>query len=96
MQWTSDTRGFSHSLDDNGTELARMHLADRPDRKNRFRVRVLVSFLYFGKRAQKRLERSRKEWKATTRKFPTEPEARKYIETKKAEIMRFVVQRENH
>lgn len=96
MQWTSDTRGLSHALDDNGTELARMHLSDKPDRKNRFRVRVLVSFLYFGRRTQKRLERSRKEWKSITRKFPTEAEARKYMETKKAEITRFVIQRENH
>lgn len=94
MQWTSDSRGSSHSLDDKGTELARMHLVDKPGRSNRFKVKVLVSFLYFGKRIQKKLEKSRKEWRAVTRKFRTEAEARKYIETKKDEITRFIAERE--
>ncbi len=95
MQWTSNSNGSLHSLDDENVCIARIHVGDNAGRKNRFKVKVLISFLYFGKAEQRRLERSSKEWKSLTRKFDTESGARTYVQKKKSEILGFIRQREN-
>ena len=95
MQWTSNSSGSFSTLDDDNVCIARIHIGDKAGRKNRFKVKVLMSFIYFGKAEQRRLEKSSKEWKTLVRKFPSENSAKAYIETKKKEILKFIVQREN-
>jgi hypothetical protein len=94
MDWTFDPARNGYVLEDAGTHLARIFLKETSAPRNRFRVRTLVSFLYFSPPRQKRLERSRKEWVATVRKFPTRDQALRYVDAKKGEIVGFIRARE--
>jgi len=94
MDWTFDHARNGYVLQDAGTPLARIYLKETGAPRNRFRVRTLVSFLYFSSPRQKRLERARKEWVATVRKFSTRDQALLYIDAKKTETVRFIRNRE--
>ena len=94
MHWTADTKNRSFTLEDGTLDLARIHLSEDPKRKNPFRVKVLISALYAGSVAQRRLERKNKEWKVKTVKFPDEARARRFIDTKKREILAYIRRRE--
>jgi hypothetical protein len=94
MQWTNDHKNRLFRLEENGTDLARIHLAEKGKGPNPFRVKVLVSFIYFGRITQRRLEKANKEWKVTARKFADRDRALGYIRVKKKEIEEFIRQRE--
>jgi hypothetical protein len=94
LDWIFDPGHDGYVLEDAGTHLARIYLKETAAPKNRFRVRTLVSFLYFSPPRQKRLESSRKEWASTLRKFPTRDLALRYIDAKKGELVRFIRSRE--
>ena len=95
MKWSFDNvRGF-HYLEDAGAPLAKIYVSRSSKGKERIRVKTLVSFLYFSPARQKRLERTKKEWEVTVRKFDTREDADKYIECKRDEVLRFIRAREN-
>jgi hypothetical protein len=95
MEWTFDSRSKTYRLLDDGLDLARIHIKEKAGTRRPFRVKVLVSFLYFGHNTQRRLEASRKEWKVTNRAFPDDAHARRYIAVKQNEIADFIQKREN-
>jgi hypothetical protein len=94
MKWTFDNVRSLHVLEDAGTPLAKIHLTKSEKGKGRFRVKTLVSFLYFSTTRQKQLERAKKEWQVTLRRFTSREEADRYIQTKKEEVKRFIEARE--
>jgi len=95
MEWTFDSRDKTYRLLDDGLDLARIYIKEKAGTCRPFRVKVLVSFLYFGQGTQRRLEASRKEWKVTNRAFGDDPRARRYIAVKQKEIVDFIHKREN-
>lgn len=94
MHWTSDDRDRTFRLVDDDIDLARIHLSEKPGTARPFRVKVLVSFLYFGRITQRRLEKARKEWKVRRRDFPTEERALRYVERQKQDVLAFIRRRE--
>jgi hypothetical protein len=94
MKWSFDNVRSVHVLEDAGTPLARIHVKKSEKGKGRFRVKTLVSFLYFSATRQKQLERAKKEWQVTVRRFESREDADRYIRTKKAEVERFIESRE--
>ncbi|MHC5035957.1 MAG: hypothetical protein ACYTHM_01460 [Planctomycetota bacterium] len=94
MKWNFDAVRSVHVLEDAGTQLARISLRQSSKGKELFRVKTLVSFLYFSPTRQKQLERSKKEWQVTVRKFPSREEAERHIQIKKEEVARFIRARE--
>lgn len=94
MKWSFDNVGGFHLLEDAGTPLAKIFLARSAKGKERFRVKTLVSFLYYSPARQKRLERAKKEWTVTVRRFDTREEADRYTAVKKDEVLRFIRDRE--
>ena len=95
MEWTADAKKEAYRLVDDGLDLARIYLTEKPKRKNPWQVKVLVSFLYFGRSTQGKLERSNKEWKVKKRTFGDREQALSYISIKQEEILRFVRSRES-
>ncbi|GEM_PF-1385971 len=94
MEWTFDQVRNVHLFQDAGTQLAKIFLRRSEKGKKKFRVKTLVSFLYFSSRRQKQLERSRKEWATTNRAFDSREDAQRYIDRKKKDVARFIQQRE--
>ena len=94
MKWTFDNIRSIHQLEDGETPLAKIFIKKSEKGKGLFRVKTLVSFLYFSATRQKQLERTKKEWQVTVRRFPTREDADRYIGTKKEEVARFIRSRE--
>lgn len=94
MKWTFDTVRGIHTLEDSGSRLALIYIGRSSKGARKFKVKTLVSFLYFSPKVQKRLERSRKEWKTLVRKFDTQEEVDRYVDRKKDEVLRFIHARE--
>lgn len=95
MRWTADLAGAVHTLEDKGARLAFVSLRETKGAKNRWRVKTCVSFLYFGAVRQRRLERSRKQWVVTTRRFADRGVAEAYVAGKRTEVERFITGRES-
>jgi hypothetical protein len=94
MKWNFDQVRSVHTLEDAGTKLALIHLKRSAKGKKKFKVKTLVSFLYFSPTLQKQLERSKKEWKTTVRAFESKERAEDYVSRKKEEVLRFIRARE--
>ena len=94
MQWKSDTLQRAFSLEDGGAKLAFVEIKETQAPTNKFRVKSGVSFIYYGERAQNRLERHKKQWVVTTRKFADPAAASRYAKTKQTELEAFVRKRE--
>ena len=84
----------AHVLEDAGTPLSKIFLRETKAPANKYRVKTLVSFLYFSPMAQRRLERAGKEWKVVDRKFKRRDDAERYVTRKKQEVLRFIKSRE--
>lgn len=95
MKWNVDLSRNTHILEDSGSHLAKVFLKETGAPRNRFRVKTLISFLYFSATRQKQLERAGRDWEVTVKKFDSLERAEKYIEVKKREVSRFIAQRES-
>ena len=94
MRWQSDARADLFTLEDDGAQLAFVSIKETTAPTNRFRVKTAISFIYYGAARQARLERRRKQWVVTTRKFAAREAADRYAESKRHEVERFVRARE--
>ena len=95
MKWTFDSVRAVHSLEDGATRLGLITLRQSSKGKKKFRVKTLVSFLYYSPTRQKQLERAKKEWNTIVRTFPSREGADRYVATKKDEVLRFIRARES-
>ena len=94
LEWKSDTLKRAFSLEEGGAKLAFVEIKETKAPSNKFRVKSGVSFMYYGERRQNRLERSKKQWVVTTRKFADRETADRYAQTKQRELEAFVRKRE--
>ena len=94
MKWSFDNVRGIHVLDDAGVPLAKIYIRKSEKGKGFFRVKTLVSFLYFSPTRQKQLERAKKEWEVTVRRFPDREGADRYVKMKREEVKRFIEARE--
>ena len=94
LEWKSDTLKRAFSLEEGGAKLAFVEIKETKAPTNKFRVKSGVSFMYYGERRQNRLERSKKQWVVTTRKFADRETADRYAQTKQRELEAFVRKRE--
>jgi len=94
MQWTSDVRDDCFTLEDGGARLAFVSIKETEAPAKRFRVKTAISFLYYGAARQARLERRRKQWVVSTRRFRDRDAAARYAAVKRGEVERYVRARE--
>lgn len=94
MEWKSDAKDAHFSLEDGGAQLAFVSIKETGAPAKPFRVKTAISFMYFGAARQARLERQRKQWVVTTRKFADRAAADRYAAVKRTEVERYVRARE--
>ena len=94
LEWKSDALKRAFSLEEGGAKLAFVEIQETKAPANKFRVKSGVSFMYYGERRQNRLERHKKQWVVTTRKFADADAASRYAQTKQRELEAFVRKRD--
>ncbi len=94
VEWKSDALKRAFSLEEGGAKLAFVEIKETTAPSRKYRVKSGVSFMYYGERRQNRLERAKKQWVVTTRRFTDSAAAQRYAATKQTELEAFVRKRD--
>lgn len=78
-------------LKENDDTVSRIFVKDKDGQKNKFTTKVLIASIYTKSKTFNKLTKSKKNWKSKNRKFSTEDERASYIEIKKADIIKYLV-----
>ena len=90
MEWRYDPTRSAFALCDKDSVVAKIcikEIAPKPDRKNKYAVRTLISFIYCGNKTLTRLEKLGKEWQSRRRKFATKEELDEYVARQKEAVI---------
>ncbi|MDQ7821651.1 MAG: hypothetical protein RDV48_02520 [Candidatus Eremiobacteraeota bacterium] len=90
MEWVFDEGKNVWNLMDGTSIAARIFIKEKPDQKNAFHAKSLISLVYTGGKTFSRLSRKHKEWKAQNRKFHTRAEMERYLEAKKKAVQDYI------
>ena len=86
MNWRALPDGEGEEYRFQNTVLARLLCKEERAHRKPFRVTALLSILYAGTRAGRKLETQRREWLAWKRRFLTILERDRYLASKKKEL----------
>ena len=92
MNWKYDSVVQEHQLVDGKNVLARVQSS--PRKRGGFTVTTLIYGIYFGLKKQLLLEKQKKEWVASRKKFKDKETANEYIARRKQGVQKFISARE--
>lgn len=93
MEWKEVPSESKWVLEDNGDTAAMIILVDKESITNRYQTKAILSAIYLGKKRFARLDKTKRDWLASRRKFSTRERRDRYVESKKRELVRYIAHR---
>lgn len=90
MEWKEIQSEKKWVLQDNGDIAAIIQLIDKDDIINKYQTKTSLSAIYLGKRRFTLLEKRKRDWLSSRKKFSSEALRAKYIESKKKALLRYI------
>jgi len=90
MEWKEIPSEQKWVLHDSGDVAASIFAVDKKNIKNRFQVKTIISAIYLGKKRFTRLEKNKRDWLSTRKKFSNQEDRDNYIKTKKQELFKYI------